>query len=330
MENSFFTDFLKSEIKEGLFSAYQFSVFQSGGESFSGFGGTSSFKDRAPVSSSTPFDIASLTKIVFTVPVVYEMLSGRLLSTSDKVNSFMEGFKNNVSIIELLDHTSGYPAWIPFYEKIERSLSVKDRKKEALKMISNLPGEKTRKIYSDINYILLGLIIEKISGKTLDIVFQEFLYRNRIKREIGFAPAREVPLTAYSILRGDYPCGTVEDENSYFLGGLTGHAGLFASACETAGYFGDLFEKEWFVKTARNLDFAGFDRPEGVNSNYGLNPDQNHIGHLGFTGTAILIDPEKNKIATLFTNSTHPSAEKHERKERIKKVRQHFFSLSRI
>jgi CubicO group peptidase (beta-lactamase class C family) len=327
MENTFLTSFLENEMKKGLFSAYQFSMTENGSETFSGSGGTVSFKNHHPVNTSTPFDIASVTKIVLTVPVFYEFVSQDVVSPSDPVKKFLNQFQSDVTIIELLDHTSGYPAWIPFYEKIDRSFSIEKRKNEAKKIILNLPLEKNIKIYSDINYILLGFIIEQISGKTLDVVFQEFLDRNGIKREIGFAPTHEVPLTAYSILRSDYPCGTVEDENSYFLGGLTGHAGLFASACETAGYFGDLFQKEWFVKTARDLDFAGFDRPEGINSNYGINPDHNHIGHLGFTGTAILIDPEKNKIATLFTNSTHPSAEKYERKERIKKVRQQFFPL---
>jgi serine-type D-Ala-D-Ala carboxypeptidase len=327
METSSLTAFLEKEIKNGLFSAYQFSMTENGSETFSGSGGTVSFKDHHPVNTSTPFDIASITKIVLTVPVFYELVSQDVVSPSDPVKKFLNQFQSDVTIIELLDHTSGYPAWIPFYEKIDSDLSTQKRKSEALKMISNLPREKSSKIYSDINYILLGFIIEKISGKTLDIVFQEFLDRNGIKREIRFEPTHEVPLTAYSILRRNYPYGTVEDENCYFLGGFTGHAGLFASACETAGYFADLFQKEWFIKTAQNLHFAGFDRPEGINSNYGINPDHNHIGHLGFTGTAILIDPEKNKIAALFTNSTHPSAEKYERKERIKKVRQHFFSL---
>jgi serine-type D-Ala-D-Ala carboxypeptidase len=322
------TEFLKYQVKEKLFSAYQFSVKERGVETVSGFEGTISFKNRQQIDNTTLFDIASLTKVVLTVPVFYNLIYKKELHPECKVYRFFNKILDDVTILELIDHSSGYPAWIPFYNEIDRTLSVGDKKTEVVKIISKMKRAKGKKIYSDINYILLGLILEKIYEKPLDAIFFEFFVENSINSDICFNPESEIPQTSYSILRKNYPDKTVEDENSFFLGGKTGHTGLFASAGGTVNYFNQLLNKEWFFKVSENLGFAGFDKPVGSSSNYGFNPDpENQIGHLGFTGTAILIDLKKEKIAALFTNATHPSAEKSERKERIKKVRQQFFSL---
>ena len=328
MDGAKLTEFLEYQIKEKLFSAYQFYTSKNGVKTNSGFGGTISFKNRHVIDCATVFDIASITKVVLAVPVLYHLIYNKKLSPDCKVCKFFNDISDDVTVFELIDHSSGFPAWTPFYDEINGTLSIENKKAEAVRIISKVKREKRKRIYSDINYILLGFILEKIHGKSLDAIFSEFLIENGIKTEICFNPKNAVPLTSYSTLRKNYPDKTVEDENSFFLGGKTAHAGLFASAKETVNYFEQLLAKEWFRKVSLNLNFAGFDKPEGNNSNYGTNPDpENQIGHLGFTGTAILIDLKKEKIAALFTNATHPSAEKVDRKERIKKVRQHFFDL---
>ena len=328
MDEAKLTPFLEHQVKEKLFSAYQFSASENGMKIVSGFGGTISFKSDQVIDNTTVFDIASITKVVLTVPLFYNLIHKKELHPDYMVSKFFNSISDSVTLFELIDHSSGYPAWIPFYDEIDSILSIEERKSEAVRIISEMKREKGDRIYSDINYIMLGLILEKIHGKPLDAIFSEFLIENGIKTGICFNPKNAVPLTSYSTLRKNYPDKTVEDENSFFLGGKTAHAGLFASAKETVNYFEQLLAKEWFRKVSLNLNFAGFDKPEGNNSNYGTNPDpENQIGHLGFTGTAILIDLKKEKIAALFTNATHPSAEKVDRKERIKKVRQHFFDL---
>lgn len=307
---------LTVEIGNSLFSSCQFN---------SGYMGTFNFKTTEKINSETPFDIASITKIVLTVPLFYSLFSKKELSPDTHVSNLLAEFRSEVSVLELLSHTSGFQAWLPFYELAGNSTDINDRKKAVTEIIDNSTKSEKIYLYSDLNYILLGFILEKVHGKNLDKIFEDFKKENCISSDISFNPVKKVPSTAFSKLRSGFPDGTVEDENCYFLGGMTGHAGLFASVADTVSYFKTLLEKEWFMKTGTELDFAGFDRPSGTDSNYGKNAQKNLIGHLGFTGTAVLIDPETERVSAFFTNSTHPSPDKPDRKERLKRCRQLFF-----
>jgi CubicO group peptidase (beta-lactamase class C family) len=224
----------------------------------------------------------------------------------------------------LLNHTSGYPAWIPFYEKIDLRLKTGERKKAVSKIILETTPGKNVYLYSDLNYLLLGFILERVYQKDLDTILEEFLKRNNLQK-LSFGTKDKAPLTAFSSLRNRFPNGEVEDENCFFLGGKTGHAGLFASAETVRNHMIKLINLEWFQTVGNDLDFPGFDRPQGENSIYGKNSTPDMIGHLGFTGTAFISDPKKNKTAVILTNSTHPTPEKTERKERLRKVRQMYF-----
>ena len=310
------TDILAGEIKNGLFSACQFN---------NRYLGTFNFETSDKINGKTLFDIASITKTVLTVPLFYSLFSKKELTPETPVNSLISGFKSEVTIFELLSHTSGFQAWLPFYELAENLPDINDRKKAVTELIDKSERSEKTHLYSDLNYILLGFTLEKIHKKSLDRIFDDFKKENGISSDITFNPVKRIPSTAFSKLRNAFPDGTVEDENCYFLGGMTGHAGLFASAADTVLYFKTLLGKEWFMKTGKKLNFAGFDRPSGTDSNYGKKADKNLIGHLGFTGTAVLIDPETQKVSAFFTNSTHPSPGKPDRKERLKRCRQLFF-----
>lgn len=311
-----FMELISSEMEKGLFSACQFN---------GGHTGTFSFQTTEKINSETPFDIASITKIVLTAPLFYSLFSKKELSPDTHVRDLISGFKSEVTVFELLSHISGFQAWLPFYELAGNLTDINDRKKAVTEIIDNSKRNEKTYLYSDLNYILLGFILEKVHGKNLDKIFDDFKKENCISSDITFNPVKKVPSTAFSKLRNRFPEGTVEDENCYYLGGMTGHAGLFASAAGTVSYFKTLLGKEWFMKTGTELDFAGFDRPSGTDSNYGKNAQKNLIGHLGFTGTAVLIDPETENVSAFFTNSTHPSPEKPDRKERLKRCRQLFF-----
>lgn len=319
-----FSDHFKNEKDAGLFSGWQWGFIKNSNFSC-GSSGTYDFNSDAEISDNICFDLASLTKIVFTVPVVYELIYKKTLNHNDKISSFFNGLNRDITIYELLSHTSGLPAWLPFYEMVEQKLSIEERKKEVETIIFESRTSDRSKCYSDLNYILLGFIIEKITGKTLDTVFENFKNGNHLNFNISFSPDTQTPKTAFSNLRNDYPSMTVEDENCWFLGGKCGHAGLFASSSSVVKYFDKLLNLQWFSNISKSLQYAGFDRPEGNDSNYGKKADNSLIGHLGFTGTAILIDPEKKTAAALLTNCTHPNPGKPLRKERIKKCRQIFF-----
>ena len=317
-------DFLKENINSGLYSAYQYAFLKDGLISC-GCGGTLDFDSNEKISDSTQFDLASLTKAIVTVPVFYELFVSEKLSENEKIFRFFGDFKSDITISELIRHTSGFPAWLPFYELVPAEKSLEERKKEVEKIIFEHQTADKTKCYSDLNYLLLSFILERIFQQPLDVIFKDFCSRNGLHSKPTYHPAEKTPKTAFSKLRNDFPEKTVEDENCWFLGGITGHAGLFGSASEVVSYFNRLLKTSWFLPTARTLDFAGFDRPEGNDSNYGKSAKERYFGHLGFTGTAFLIDPETKTIAALLTNSTHPTPGKPERKERIKRARQEFF-----
>lgn len=324
MENIFLRNYFEKEIIGKLFSAYQYGTVDSHSiKKFSS--GTFSFENTEQITDETLFDLASLTKVLLTVPLYYDLFAKKVISEKDPVSKFLSDFDESIQIIDLLKHTSGLPAWLPFFQLIPDSLTTDNKKSQAVDIINRCDiGERTH-LYSDLNYILLGFILEKIYQQDLCSIFKNFKTANDLNEIITFSPETKTPLTAFSNLRNGFPDRTVEDENCYFLGGSTGHAGLFASAESTLKYTGKLLKKEWFIETGKRLSFAGFDRPEGTDSNYGKKADASFIGHLGFTGTALLINPKTAKASVLFTNSTHPTPDKPDRKERIKKCRQLFF-----
>lgn len=324
MNIELFKHHFESEMSGGLFSAWQYSLMNDISVK-SGFGGRYDFENDAKIDELTCFDLASLTKVIFTVPVIYGFIHEKNLLPDEKISRYFNDMDCNVTVLNLLSHRSGFPAWLPFYEMVEKNLSLEERKKEVERIIFGSGTKERSKCYSDLNYILLGFIIEKISGKPLDAVFEDFKKANGLNFKISFSPDELTPLAAFSNLRNSFPAMSVEDENCWFLGGKCGHAGLFANSASVVGYFHKLLNLDWFSSAAESLDYAGFDRPEGNDSNYGKKADNSFIGHLGFTGTAVLIDPEKKTVAALLTNCTHPNPEKPLRKERIKKCRQIFF-----
>ena len=319
--------FLEENITSKLYSAYQYAFLKDGRISC-GCGGTFDFDSIEKIDVFTLFDLASLTKAIVTVPLFYSLFASKELSADENISRFFGGSGKNITLYELMSHTSGFPAWLPFYELVPAEKSSEERKKEVETIIFRHETHEKTKCYSDLNYLLLGFILEKIFNQSLDIIFENFKKNNYLGSKLTYRPKERTPKTAFSNMRGTFPERTVEDENSWFLGGITGHAGLFGSASEIVNYFDRLLKTSWFLPTAQELNFAGFDRPEWNDSNYGKAADPASFGHLGFTGTAFLIDQDKGIIAALLTNSTHPTPDKPERKERIKKVRQHFFDTS--
>lgn len=321
-----FRNFLSENIKQKLFSAVQYSSLKNG-SLLSGCAGTFDFTDDEKVSNLTQFDLASLTKVILTLPLFYSLISKRELFESEDISAYFGTNFLNITVLELLNHTSGLPAWLPFYRLIDKNLPLQERKDEVKRIALSQNHSIKSRCYSDLNYLLLGFILEKVFDSTLDKIFDDFKQRSLLNGEITFLPQKKTPKTAFSEERNSFPDGRVEDENSYFLSSFTAHAGLFGSAASVVKYFDNLLKTEWFLPVAQRLNFAGFDRPEGSDSNYGKKAKSYFIGHLGFTGTALLIDPRTGRVAALFTNSTHPTPDKPQRKERMKLVRQRFFDL---
>lgn len=320
------------QMKDKFFSGAQIVFVKNGQLLYQKNAGTIHFDSLIHVTTDTRFDLASLTKPLCTLPIFAWLVHHHHIQINQPVTDFIPEINQQISLKALLAHSSGYPAYESFYLKLQDKGELYDERKTAIidhiaQLKNNFPP-----IYSDINYILLGFVLEQIYQKRLNDIFSEFVH------EIGYSQQNppvfkpqeidnhRIVATGYSLIRKKICHGTVEDENAYFLEGIAGHAGLFGSATSVAYYLSYLLNQEWFMPFI--LEGIGFDKPTlSEYSAYGKYPKPYYRGHLGYTGTAFLINSDHQEIAVIFTNRTHPTDTKPRAKERIRSVRQRIFDL---
>ncbi|WP_175502122.1 serine hydrolase domain-containing protein [Cytobacillus oceanisediminis] len=280
------------------------------------------------MTEDTIFDLASISKIFTTTAAMILYDDGRFQlddPVAKYIPEFAENGKENVTIRQLMTHTSGFTAWIPLYSQ---GSSRDDRMQIVFKHpLANEPGEAYT--YSDLNMITLGAIIERLSGQSLD----EFV-KKRITNPLGmkdtmYNPAESlkhrIAATEYqpAIGRG-LVWGEVHDENAWSLNGVAGHAGVFSTASDLAKlahmyvndgrYGGKRILKEETVKMLiqnQIPQFPGNDHGLGWELGQGWFMDAlsegTSLGHTGYTGTSIVINRNNGTIAILLTNRVHPS-----------------------
>ena len=312
-----------------FFTAVSISVWKEGKNIFSlNKGIVNSQTPQQKVTSQTLFDLASLTKPIVTTSLFTYFEKKSLLNKDWKISRFFPAIKKDITLYNLLTHTTTLPAYDIFY-KIAVAGTQK-RKEAVVNRVANYKKEYAQK-YSDINYILLGFIIEKIGGAPLDILFKKFLTDTvPFKNSFSFKPlkkgvsAKQVAATYPSLIRKRMCQGEVEDENCAYLGGITGHAGLFGTAEDVAHFFSILVKKTHYKEKIHN--HIGFDQKSSVDSNYGSIADYSCSGHLGWSGTAFLICPHQNIVITILTNRTHSTRFKPTNLENIKLFRQQIFN----
>jgi CubicO group peptidase (beta-lactamase class C family) len=299
----------------------------------------------------TIYDLASLTK-----PLVIGLLAAKLIERggiklTDKIAKYFAAFgtdeKREITIENLLAHTSGFKAWLPFY-------LILDSEAQIPKLIASEPLENppnTRVVYSDFNFLLLGFLLENIYGKDLDeIARQENFttlelentffnppkelkgriaasencnrYELQMAREKGYDAADNKIQNPKSKIQNRMIWGEVHDGNCYFMDGVSGHAGLFSSAFEAfkiAKQFlpdsTQLLKPETcklfrtnFTKGLNESRSIGFQLAETKDSAASEFLSKDSFGHLGFTGTSLWIEPETERIFILLTNRTHARA----------------------
>jgi len=299
------------------------------------FGGLTYDADSPHTTDDTVFDLASLTKVVSTTPLVMQQLERGVLALDDPVSGHVSEWhgedRADVTIRDLLAHCSGLPAWRPFFkdlsgqEMYERAISV-----EPLEYVP-----RSRSMYSDLDFMLLGFIVH--GRMPLTERFALMLSQMAIVEEIQFNPpalwhARIAP-TEHDSWRGRLLIGEVHDENAAALGGIAGHAGLFGTAAAVGSYARHLLQVldgragvfrratlEEFV--TRRSAIPGSSRALGwdtmlPSSSCGTRMSERAFGHTGFTGTSLWIDPEKDVYIVLLTNRVYPTRAN----EAIKQVR---------
>jgi CubicO group peptidase (beta-lactamase class C family) len=287
----------------------------------------------AEVTDSTLFDLASLTKAMATATIATQLVNERTLRLDAPIHRYLRGWPTRglhaqITTRHLLSHTSGLP---PGTDMWPGSLSRSER----IAALANLrvrtrPG--TQRVYSDVGMILLGAILEQVSGSRLDDLVLMRVLRplsmsetrfNPLLAETPFALARIAPTEMDERVRRTHVHGVVHDLNAWSLDGVAGHAGLFSSARDMAlfgialtdaalGRETPLFQRHAFAHwLQRERAFGrplGWDVPTGPTSSAGIYFSTSSFGHTGFTGTSIWVDPERELFVVLLTNRLNPSA----------------------
>ncbi|MEC1894975.1 serine hydrolase domain-containing protein [Cytobacillus firmus] len=280
------------------------------------------------MTEDTIFDLASISKIFTTTAAMILYDEGRFQlddPVAEYIPEFAENGKENVTIRQLMTHTSGFTAWIPLYSQ---GSSREERMQIVFKHpLVNEPGEAYT--YSDLNMITLGAIIERLSGQSLDEFVEKRITKPLGMKDTMYNPPdslkHRIAATEYqpSINRG-LVWGEVHDENAWSLNGVAGHAGVFSTASDLAKlahmyvnegrYGGKRILKEKTVKMLiqnQIPQFPGDDHGLGWELGQGWFMDAlsegTSLGHTGYTGTSIVINRNNGTIGILLTNRVHPS-----------------------
>ncbi|UQZ87708.1 hypothetical protein C4J81_00130 [Deltaproteobacteria bacterium Smac51] len=300
-------------------------------------------RDLRPVTESTIYDLASVTKILSTTSLAMILEARGLMDLQCPVPqgplkkaAVWPSHWRTITPAHLLSHQSGLIPWLPLYRLTDSSLSLEKKRAAALQAIAQSrpeadPGRKT--IYSDLNFILLGFLLESISGEPISRLFQR-----EIARPLNLATAAFCPVNGDiaptedgfrcggpighpdALWRGPVPLGRVHDDNAAWLGGAAGHAGLFSAAGDIWAIVrdwgrardgrGTVFSKNIneFIKLRPDADGGGralgFDlkAPDGTIFTSGT------VGHLGYTGPSLWWDVEKDFAWLVLCNRVHPTA----------------------
>lgn len=279
-----------------------------------------------PMLHDTLFDLASLTKVVATLPLVLSLVADGSVNLDDPVSAYLHGFtggaRHKVTLRNLLTHTSGLPAtcelWLRCGEPVEATATLCRLPLEAE------PG--TLVAYSDVGFILLGSVVEEVTGESLDAAFAERISQPLALTRTRFGPLARGEEVAATERRRDGTAwkGVVHDENARFLGGVAGHAGLFSDAADMSRF------AKWWISTddgpvpAALRDTANRCGTGDLGGHRGLGwvcaGDQSYlpgrgwsaqaVSHTGFTGTSIALDPVTGMWVVLLTNAVHHGRDK--------------------
>lgn len=291
---------------------------------------------RQPATLETIYDLASLTKAVVTTPLILQGVASGHLQLDDPAAAHLPDVSTSeITVRHLLSHTSGLPAWIPFYLEVSGYDAVVAR--AARTPPTAAPG--TRVAYSDLGYILLGEVARRALGAPLDVLASRRIFAPLAMRDTAYRPdpglrdriaPTEDGTATEQAMAGDAGrrhswrryliWGEVHDSNAHAMGGVSGHAGVFGTADDVAAY--------------ARLWLAGGRTPHGVflppeiarEATSGQMPDRTRglgwaltgpqgwwgealspgaFGHTGFTGTSIVIDPQHDLAIVLLTNAIH-------------------------
>ncbi|MFC9843484.1 serine hydrolase [Streptomyces sp. NPDC060223] len=288
-------------------------------------------EQQIAAAEDTVYDLASVSKLFTSILAVQQIERGALelaATVASYLPEFASAGKQDITIRQLLTHTSGFRAWIPLY-----SAPAHEGKLQLIWNEAPLNPPGTKYLYSDLNLISLQLVLEKITGRALDALLHDEItaplgmHRTRYNPPASWKPeiaATEDARLPWSGLNRGLVWGEVHDENAYSLGGVAGHAGVFSCAWDLAvlgrtllngGAYGRarILEPETvdLMFTDFNTAFPGDEHGLGFELYQhwymGAMATPRTAGHTGFTGTSIVLDPTTDSFLIVLGNSVHPA-----------------------
>ncbi len=325
--------FLNKAVEERVFPGCVVGIVSPEGMIYQGAYGFQSYEEKSlAMTEETIFDLASLTKVTATTTSILHLIDRGVINLFDYLKEFFPEIpedKKDLTVYHLLTHSSGLQAVVRLWDQgldqqdiIEYILNLK---------LKAAPGEQME--YSDPNFILLGELVRLVSGLDLDSYAENNIYKPLAMSRTAFNPLNKISgITAADFapterckLRARIITAEVHDENSYFMSGVSGHAGLFSTVLDLGllvqmilnnGRIQDkqifsrqiiqVMRRNWTsqLKESRGL---GWDLRDNYRSSAGILMSSKSFGHTGFTGTSIWIDPELEIGFILLSNRVYPS-----------------------
>ena len=316
---------------------------------------TASRPDSPSVRVDTIYDLASLTKPLATASSILLLIQDGRLSLTQTLVTLLEETQESplgqVSLKDLLSHQSGLPAWRPFYQSFPPTFPAEsESRQKRIQVVLDMILQESLdcsspsvSVYSDLGYMVLGFVVERVTGQSLGDFCQKRIFHPVQASSLAFGPynvkeevSNHTAPTEEDPWRGRLLQGDVHDENAAALGGIAGHAGLFGTAqavgqvtkawldsyAGNASIFGQDLVRQ-FVKPQTGISWGlGWDTPsQASSSGQWFSPES--FGHLGFTGTSIWIDPVRELEVIFLSNRVHPNRDN----QAIKTFRPHLHDV---
>lgn len=339
------SSFLAERISAGDFPSAVYLIAEQGRPVLSDAIGNAVVQPQTiPATLNTIYDLASLTKPLITGLLCSRLIESGGLALDSSVAHYLDEFERTdrqaITIRQLLTHTAGLPAWRPLY------ILAQGEPDRVVSIIATLEPEYTpgtRVIYSDLGFITLGLLLERLTGKKIVELAESEIFQPLKLRQTFFNPemamqtgiaaceignaheketCRETDAGEYTNWRQELIWGQVHDGNAYFLGGAAGHAGLFSTAADTLVLANQFLPGRSQLLKSQTCELFSSNMTEGLNearslawqlaatrdstAGHALRPES--FGHTGFTGTSCWIEPQKERVFILLTNRTHAHA----------------------
>ncbi len=279
------------------------------------------------------YDLASLTKIFFTVPWMIRSVHLNKVDLFRAYSKYCPWYSHQIVVKDLLSHSAGNEWWQPFYKMLNLNFESEFRKQQLKIQLHSTPPtqKKDKAVYSDIDFFLLGFLLESVYEKKWielwnelsEVIFKKHPMHFNVENVSQFskdlyAPTENCPWRRHIVQ------GEVHDENAWALGGVAPHAGLFGSV-EAVGEWALWFRSEFYGHTSSWAEAAlvqkftercfptkkgdwslGFMLPTPGSASCGQYFSSESFGHTGFTGTSFWMDPQKDLMVILLSNRIHP------------------------